>query len=81
MLFKLQLNDQFGVIATSNNVQVTVQDSCLTTTLNTQSVQNMVFQLGQAGASSQVISSFTDQVSVQYSAQFGNGSMYDLCGP
>jgi len=50
--------------AYSNEVTIYFIDPCGTTSLQTQSISNMTFQLGQASPTTQTFNFFMDQVSL-----------------
>ena len=70
----------FGTV-TSAPISLTVTDPCINTVVTAQSLSQMDYEVKFPDPTTQDFNIFTDSVSETYSATFGDGSNYDMCGP
>ena len=75
------LDAQSAQTSLSDPFEISLTDPCEGTTINEQLIQDLVTQVNAVSAATTTFSKFTDTISQQYSAKFGDGSGSDLCGP
>ena len=80
--FELIIEATYGTLGTtrSDSVEVTVLDTCFTTTVTPQNIVQLTTYLNAPSPTTRSFDIFTDVVSDKYSAMFGDGTGYDLCG-
>ena len=69
------------VTVQSDPLYLFIEDPCYSTDIRNQVIPNLVFSIGDINPTTYLLPKYKDSVSEEYSAEFGDGSGTDLCGP
>lgn len=81
--FYLTIEADYGSFGSkqSDDILVTVLDTCFTTNVTPQNIVQLTTFVNAEQPTTRAFNIFKDSVSEEFSAQFGDGSGYDLCAP